>query len=67
MTAHAETRLKWFKIHLAGYAVVVALLAVVNVLAMPDRPWFVILMVGWGAPLAIHCAFAMGLFGERRS
>ena len=58
----AEARLRGFKLHLLTYFAVVALLAVVNLLATPDTVWFVWPMVGWGAVLAIHAAWVMGLF-----
>jgi hypothetical protein len=41
-------------------------LAPINFFLTPNRPWFVFPMVAWGAPLAIHAAFAMGLFDRRR-
>lgn len=60
-------RLAW---HFAGYALVVAVLVAVNRRFTPDEPWFVVPMVGWGAVLALHVAYVMGLFdalrGDRR-
>ena len=60
-----ERRLRSFQLHLAGYVIVVLILFLVNALAMPGNWWFVLFMVGWGAPLAIHAAHAMGLWGRR--
>ncbi len=40
-------------------------LAAVNLFWLTGEPWFMVFMVGWGAPLAGHCAFAMGLFDRR--
>ncbi len=59
----ARRRLRGFGLHLAGYFVVVVALAAINMLSNPENPWFVWPMVGWGGVLAIHAAFAMGLFG----
>lgn len=56
--------LKGFKRHLLAYVAVSVLLAAVNLLTAPERPWFLLFLVGWGAPLALHCAYAMGLFGR---
>ena len=59
----ARRRLRGFGIHIVGYFVVVVALAAINMLSNPENPWFVWPMVGWGGVLAIHAAFAMGLFG----
>jgi 2TM domain len=59
-------RLRGFAWHLVGYVVLMAPLVAFNLIAMPDRPWFVLPLVGWGAPLALHAAFAMGLFDAFR-
>jgi hypothetical protein len=67
MSQAGETRLKWFRMHLLGYGVVTASLAAVNLFWLTGEPWFMVFMVGWGAPLAGHCAFAMGLFGRWRT
>ena len=56
-------RLRGFGIHLVGYFVVMAVLVTVNLVAMPENPWFVWPGVGWGGVLALHAAYAMGLFG----
>ncbi len=57
-------RLKGFGIHLIGYFVVMGMLVIVNLLATPENPWFVWPGVGWGGVLAVHAAYAMGLFGS---
>ncbi|WP_207484295.1 2TM domain-containing protein [Arenibaculum pallidiluteum] len=57
-------RLRGFGTHLLVYFAVMVLLVPLNVLTTPEYPWFLFPMVGWGAPLAIHAAFAMGLFGR---
>ncbi len=66
MRAPSGSRLRGFKIHLAIYVAVVVLAGVVNLIADPETPWFLAVMVGWGTPLAVHCAYAMGLFGGRK-
>ena len=55
-------RLHRFKLHLAGYFLVMLVIVPVNLLAAPGTPWFVWPMVGWGSVLAIHAAWVMGLF-----
>ena len=62
-TERARRRLRGFGFHLAGYVVVILALMAINMLSSPENPWFVWPMVGWGGALAIHAAFAMGLFG----
>ena len=62
-TRKARRRLRGFGLHLAGYGVGIVALGVINMLTNPGNPWFVWPMVGWGGVLAIHAAFAMGLFG----
>lgn len=59
-------RRRWFLNHLIGYFAVMVVLVPVNFLTSPDNPWFVMPMVGWGAPLALHAAYVMGLFDRRR-
>ena len=62
-TQRARRRLRGFGLHIAGYGVVMVVLVAINLLSNPENPWFVWPMVGWGGVLAIHAAFAMGLFG----
>ncbi len=64
-SALAQRRLRGFKWHLLGYAAAMVGLIAIHVIVQPEQPWFVLPLVGWGAPLAIHCAYAMGLFGGR--
>lgn len=61
--SRAARRLRGFRLHLTGYVIVVILLAAMNYVFTPGRWWFVFFMVAWGAPLAIHVAWVMGLFG----
>jgi len=37
-------------------------LVALNVVYTPDRTWFLLPLVGWGSALALHAAYAMGLF-----
>ncbi|HJS30686.1 MAG TPA: 2TM domain-containing protein [Alphaproteobacteria bacterium] len=58
-------RLAGFRNHLLGYFAAMIVLVVVNYVSTPETPWFVWPMVGWGAPLAVHAAYAMGWFDRR--
>ena len=60
--ARARRRIKGFALHLMIYFIVVAACAVLNYVKTPDQLWFIYPMVAWGAPLALHAAWAMGLF-----
>ena len=42
----------------------IMVMIVVNVLTTPAYPWWMWVAVAWGAPLAIHVAWAMELFGR---
>lgn len=59
----ARRRLRGFIIHLMVYFAAMLLLVPVNIV-LSDYPWFLLLMVGWGAPLALHAAWAMGLLDD---
>ena len=54
-------RLRGFLNHLIGYFAVMVVLVPVNLYVAPETPWFLAPMVGWGAALAVHAAYAMGL------
>jgi hypothetical protein len=58
----ARRRLRGFALHLAGYFALMTVLMAVNFWFTPARAWFVLPMVGWGAVLAVHAAYVMGLF-----
>lgn len=58
----SRRRLRGFAAHLAWYFLAMILLVAVNFLFFRDNPWFVLPMVGWGSVLAVHAAYAMGLF-----
>jgi uncharacterized membrane protein YdbT with pleckstrin-like domain len=51
------------QIHFGIAFAVVAVLAAINLLFVPGFHWWVLVAVGWGVPLALHTAYAMGLFG----
>ena len=59
---NAARRLKGFGLHLMGYFAAMIVLVAVNFTVDPDNPWFTLPMVGWMAVLAVHAAYAMGLF-----
>jgi hypothetical protein len=65
-SSSARNRLRGFLNHLIIYFSAMIVLAPVNFFLTPDRLWFVFPLVAWGAPLAIHAAFAMGLFESWR-
>lgn len=60
----ARRRLRGFGLHIIGYLMVMSAVVVVNLAATPAVIWFVWPGVGWGGVLAIHAAYAMGLFGD---
>ena len=58
----ARHRLRGFRTHILVYFAIMVVLVPVNYLTTPETPWFLLPMVGWGAVLALHAAWAMGLF-----
>lgn len=48
--------------HFLIFFAVMVVLVPINFLISPDYVWFVFPLVAWGAPLALHTAYAMGLF-----
>jgi hypothetical protein len=56
-------RLKAFYMHLARYALVICLLAVINLFFTPSYPWVLWVAGGWGIGLLFH---AMASFGFPR-
>ena len=61
----AQQRLKGFGLHLLGYFVAMLVIVPVNLFVYDSSIWFVLPLVGWGSVLAVHVAYAMGLFGGR--
>ena len=58
----AKTRLRGLMFHLIAYFAVSGVAFAVNIATNPERAWFVLPAVGWGAVLALHVAYVMGLF-----
>ncbi len=58
----SRTRLRGFAWHLAVYFGICAAAVAVNLALTPETLWFVLPLVGWGAVLALHVAYVMGLF-----
>ncbi len=59
---HARRRLRGFSIHLVAYCAVMVVLIGASVFVSRENPWLLAPLVGWGAVLAVHAAYAMGLF-----
>jgi hypothetical protein len=59
----ARRRLAGFAGHLAAYFIASAVFVVVSIVFTPGQTWIFLPIVGWGAVLAFHAAYAMGLFG----
>lgn len=51
--------------HLLAYLLAAVVLVPLNFFLTPDRIWFFYPLVAWMAPLALHTAYAMGLFDRR--
>ena len=57
-------RRRGLRIHvLVALCAILALIAV-NAITTPGYPWWMWVAVAWGAPLAVHVAWASGLFGS---
>jgi len=59
----ARRRLAGFAGHIAAYFIASAVFVGVNIVYTPGDTWIFMPVVGWGAVLAFHAAYAMGLFG----
>ena len=53
------------QIHFGVAFAAVIVLVLVNLLFVPGFHWWALVAVGWGVPLALHTAYAMGLFGSK--
>lgn len=51
--------------HFIAFFGVAVVLVPLNFVLTPDNVWFFYPLVAWGAPLAVHTAYAMGLFDNR--
>jgi hypothetical protein len=60
-----DLAMRVFLVHLVAYVVIVALLAAINIWLAPQYPWFVWVLIGWGAVVATH-ALALLLRKTRR-
>jgi hypothetical protein len=60
-----DLAMRVFLAHLVAYMVIVALLAAINLWFAPGYPWFVWVLIGWGAAVATH-ALALLLRKTRR-
>jgi hypothetical protein len=54
-----------FRVHATIYAVVNAGLVTVNLLTVPQVPWSIYPLVGWGVGLAIHHYFGLRRYPEQ--
>lgn len=62
LAERARRRLRGLIYHLIGYVVVMMMIVPANLILNPRSPLFALPMVGWGSILALHTAWAMGLF-----
>ncbi len=67
LRAIRRRRRSGFLNHLLAYMAVMVLVVPLNVWLAPEQPWFLLPMVGWGAPLALHAAWVMELFGRPKA
>lgn len=54
-----EEKKKGFRIHRNVYCSVIGLLAVINLVFVPEFTWFVFPLIGWGAGLTLHYILAI--------
>ena len=64
---HARRCLRGFGIHLLAYFAGMAVLVGLSVFFSPENPWTLAPVIGWGAVLAVHAAYAMGLLDVFRA
>jgi hypothetical protein len=62
----ARKRLRGFAFHLIGYFALLFILVPFNFVQMPENPWILLPLLGWGSVLALHAAHVMGLFDVLR-
>jgi len=56
---------KGFKINLTAYAVVNSMLVTINMLTVPQFPWFLFPLYGWGFGVTMHYIFGVRLLGKK--
>ena len=61
-TDRSKARLRGFAWHLGAYFIVSGAAVALNIAVTPETLWFPFPLVGWGAVLALHVAYVMGLF-----
>ena len=59
--ANLEKERRGFRIHRRVYSLVVPVLALVNYLTVPQFPWVLFPLLGWGFGLTMHYVFAVRL------
>ncbi|MCP4327346.1 MAG: 2TM domain-containing protein [Alphaproteobacteria bacterium] len=59
----ANRRIRGFRVHLLIYGVIAVFAVLINLVLDGTLSWALFVIVAWGAPLAVHCAYAMNLFG----
>ncbi len=62
---HASDAKKGFKINLTAYAVVNSMLVTINMLTVPQFPWFLFPLCGWGFGVTMHYIFGVRLLGKK--
>jgi len=60
-----DLEMRVFLAHLVAFVVITAIIAAVNLWLTPGYPWFLWVLIGWGAVVATH-AFALLLHRTRR-
>jgi len=61
-TVASRKRLRGFTIHMSLFLIVMNVLVILNFIYTPQDWWFVLPLILWGTPLALHAAYVMGLF-----
>jgi len=56
---------KGFKINLTAYTVVNSMLITINLLTVPQFPWFLFPLCGWGFGLTMHYYFGVRLLSKK--
>lgn len=72
-TKNEQTRLekqayeakKGFKINITAYAVVNSMLVTINMLTVPQFPWFLFPLCGWGFGVTMHYIFGVFLLDKK--
>ncbi len=54
-----EEKKRGFRIHRNVYCSVIPLLAIINIIFIPDFFWFIFPLIGWGTGLSLHYFLAV--------